>query len=83
MQELWLLCMACRLNVLYKCMQIVEISLTVIKSQSGHAFVTDRQTDALTFGFLLGTYSVSKNSQERLSTQQIPDNFYGININFS
>ena len=43
-------------------------------------FVTDAQTDALTVGYLLGTYSVRKSSQESVSTQQIPVNFYGINL---
>ena len=37
---------------------------------------TDRWTDVLTFGFLVGTYSVRKSSQESVSTQQIPGNFY-------
>ena len=32
-------------------------------------------TDALTNGFLLGTFSVRKSSQESLSTQQIPEKF--------
>ena len=41
---------------------------------------TDRWTDALTFGFLLDTYSVRKSSQESLSTQQIPEIFYGIKL---
>ena len=43
--------------------------------------MTDRLTDALTVGYmcLLGTYSVRKSSQERVSMQQIPVNFYGIN----
>ena len=36
---------------------------------------SDAQTDTLTFGYLLGTYSVRKSSQESVSTQQIPDNF--------
>ena len=36
----------------------------------------DRRTDALTVGYLLCTYSVRKSSQ----AQQIPDNFYGINL---
>ena len=40
-------------------------------------------TDTLTFGFLLGTYSVRKSSQDGVSTQQIPDIFYGINLVFS
>ena len=40
---------------------------------------TDGRTDALTFGFFLGAYSVRKSSQESIRTQQIPDNFYGIN----
>ena len=44
---------------------------------------TDRQTDALTFGFLLGTYNVRKSSQERVSTQQFPENFNRINLIFS
>ena len=35
----------------------------------------DNMTDSLTFGFLLGTYSDRKSSQESVSTQQIPDNF--------
>ena len=35
---------------------------------------------ALTFGFLLGAYNVRKSSQESVSTQQIPVNFYGINL---
>ena len=43
-------------------------------------FVTDAQTDALTDGYLFGTYSVRKSSQEGVSTQQIPVNFYGINL---
>ena len=43
--------------------------------------MTDRMTDTLTveYMYLLGTYSVRKSSQERVSTQQIPVNFYGIN----
>ena len=40
----------------------------------------DGQTDALTVGYLLGTYSARKSSQESISTQQIPDKFYGINL---
>ena len=43
----------------------------------------DRRTDALTNGFLLGTFDVRKSSQESISTQQIPDNFNGINLIFS
>ena len=41
--------------------------------------MTDGWTDALTgtLGFVLGTYSVRKSSQESVSTQQIPGNFYG------
>ena len=35
---------------------------------------------ALTVGYLLGTYSVRKSSQESLSTQQIPVIFYGITL---
>ena len=42
--------------------------------------ICDGQTDGLTFGFLLGSYSVRKRSQESVSTQQIPDNYYGINL---
>ena len=42
--------------------------------------VADGQTDALTVGYLLGTYGVRKSSQESLSTQQIPVKFYGINL---
>ena len=41
---------------------------------------TDTWRDALTFGVLLGTYNVRKSSQESISTQQIPVNFYGINL---
>ena len=41
---------------------------------------TDEWTDALTVGYFLGTYSVRKNSQESVSTQQIPVIFYGINL---
>ena len=37
------------------------------------------QTDTLTVGYLLGTYSVRKSSQESVSTQQIPVNCYRIN----
>ena len=40
----------------------------------------DGRMDVCTFGFLLGTYSVRKNSQERESTQQILAHFYGINL---
>ena len=40
----------------------------------------DGRTDVLTFGFLVGTYSVRKSSQESVSTQQISDNFYRINL---
>ena len=35
----------------------------------------DRWSDVLTFGFLVGTYSVRKSCQENISTQQIPDIF--------
>ena len=35
---------------------------------------------ALTLGFLLGTYSVSKSTQESVSIQQIPKKFSGINL---
>ena len=38
------------------------------------------RTDTLTNGFLLGTFYVRKSSQERVSTQQIPQNFNGINL---
>ena len=37
-------------------------------------------TDAPTVGYFLGTYSVRKSSQESVSTQQIPVNFYRINL---
>ena len=37
--------------------------------------MTDGRTDALTVGYLLGTYSVRKSSQESVSTQQIPVKF--------
>ena len=81
---LWVLCMTHHLNVLYKCMKFDKISLTVIKVLSGHDFVTDRQidrrTDVITIGFLVGTYSVRKSSQESISTQQILGNFYRINL---
>ena len=40
----------------------------------------DKRTDVLTVGLLVGTYSVRINSQESVSTQKIPDNFYGINL---
>ena len=39
---------------------------------------TDGRMYALTVGYFLGTYSTRKRS-----TQQIPDIFYGINLNFS
>ena len=42
--------------------------------------MTDGRTDALTFGFVLGTSCVRKSSQESVSTQQIPDIFNGINL---
>ena len=42
--------------------------------------MTDRQIDPLIFGYFLGTCSVRKSSQESVSTQQIPNNFYGINL---
>ena len=46
--------------------------------------MTDRRThahtDALTVGYLLGTYNVRKSSQENVSTQQIPVIFYRINL---
>ena len=41
---------------------------------------TDGGTNALTVGYLLGTYSVRKISQESVSTQQIPGNFNRINL---
>ena len=41
---------------------------------------TDGRRDALTVGYLLGTYSVRKSSQEKVSTQQIAVIFYGINL---
>ena len=40
----------------------------------------DGQADTLTVGYFLGTYSVRKSSQESVSTQQIPVNFYDINL---
>ena len=42
--------------------------------------MTDGRTDALTFGFVLGTSCVRKSSQESVSTQQIPDIFNGVNL---
>ena len=42
--------------------------------------VYGRRADALTVGYLLGSYSVRKSSQESISTQQIPDIFYGIHL---
>ena len=42
--------------------------------------MTDRWTDPLTFGYFLGTCSVRKSSQESVINQQIPNNFYGINL---
>ena len=38
MQEIWFLCMARRLNVFYKCMRFVEISVTVIKYSPGRKY---------------------------------------------
>ena len=40
----------------------------------------DGRNDAPTVGYLLGTYSVRKCRQERVSTQQILDNFNVINL---
>ena len=44
--------------------------------------MTDGWTGTLTgtLGFVLGTYSVRKSCQESVSTQQIPGNFYVINL---
>ena len=39
-----------------------------------------RRTGALTVGYFLGTYSFRKSSQESISIQQFPSNFYGINL---
>ena len=38
----------------------------------------DGWMDSLTVGYLLGTYSVKKSSQESVNTQQTPVFFYGI-----
>ena len=38
------------------------------------------RTDTLTVGYFLGTYSVRKSSQGSIGTQQIPVNFYDINL---
>ena len=45
--------------------------------------VTKVEERALLHLDLLGTFSVRNNCQESESIQQIPDNFYGINLIFS
>ena len=55
----------------------------ILSNGLGGGSVTDRRTYTLTVGYLVGTYSVRKSSQESVSTQQIPGNFYGINLNLS
>ena len=56
---------------------MLELQIT----QSRHLkSVADRQTKALTFGFLLRTYNVRKSSQESVSTQQIQEKRYSINL---
>ena len=60
-----------------------KFEITTPNSLGGDTFtrnVTDGHTDALTVGYFLGTYSVRKSSQESVSTQLIPGNFYGINL---
>ena len=53
-------------------MKLIELQITQTRHPQS---VVDRRTDALTFGYLLGTYSVRKSSQESVNTQPIPDNF--------
>ena len=79
MQEIWFLCMARHLNVLYKCMKFCSNYSNGYQAIEQILFC-DGQTDALTVGYFLGTYSVRKSSKESVCTQQIHVNFYGINL---